>query len=192
MTESSREDRTASSRLLSRARQGDRSAIGLLFQRHAPILRRWAHSRLPRWARALADTADLVQDAFFNTFRRFDRFVPRGEKALQAYLRNAVQHRIIDILRKSETRLRGGELTGEEPDSQPSPLAQAISAQENQRYRFALSQLGKDDQSLIVGRFELGYSYEQLALISGRATPEAARIALRRALARLTEQMSRD
>jgi RNA polymerase sigma-70 factor (ECF subfamily) len=139
----------------------------------------------------MGDTADLVQDAFLNTFRRLDRFVPRGEKALQGYLRSAVQNRIVDILRRSETRLQGGELTGEEPDAQPSPLAQAISAEENERYRSALARLRQEDQTLIVGRFELGYSYEQLALASGRATPEAARVALRRAVARLTEEMSR-
>ena len=36
---------------------------------------------------------------------------------------------------------------------------------------------------------ELGYSYEQLALVLKKPTPEAARLAVRRALLRLGEQM---
>ena len=55
----------------------------------------------------------------------------------------------------------------------------------------ALSRLKNDDQTLIVGRLELGYSYDQLALVVGKSSPDAARVALRRALARLVEEMNR-
>jgi hypothetical protein len=34
--------------LVRRARAGDRRALGTLFQRHVPPLRRWASGRLPR------------------------------------------------------------------------------------------------------------------------------------------------
>jgi RNA polymerase sigma-70 factor (ECF subfamily) len=182
----------SSSDLLGRARRGDRSALSALLLRHVPVLQRWAHGRLPRWARAFGDTADLVQDAVLNTLRRLDQFDAKGERALQGYLRLAVQNRIVDVLRRSEIRTRGGEVTGEEPDrSQPSPLALAITAQEQERYRAALGRLTSEDQTLIVGRLELGYSYEQLALIVGKATPDAARVGLRRSLARLVQEMAR-
>ena len=42
---------------------------------------------------------------------------------------------------------------------------------------------------MIVGRAELGYSFKQLALIDDRASPDAARIALQRALVRLSREM---
>jgi len=183
---------SSSSDLIQRAKRGDRSALSALFSHHVPILRRWAHGRLPPWARVFSDTADLVQDAVLNTIRRLDQFEARGERALQGYLRLAVQNKILDLSRRSEVHARGGELTGEEPDqSQPSPLALAITAQEHDRYRAALARLKPDDQSLIVGRLELGYSYDQLALIMGKSSTDAARVALRRALARLVEEMSR-
>jgi RNA polymerase sigma factor (sigma-70 family) len=179
--------------LIKRAQRGDRSALSALLVRHVPILRRWAHGRLPRWARAFGDTADLVQDAIVNTIKRLDQFDARGEKALQGYLRLAVQNRILDVIRRAEIKTRAGEVTGEEPDtSQPSPLALAITAQEQERYRRALGRLKQDDQTLIVGRLELGYSYEQLALVMGKSTPDAARVALRRSLARLVEEMTRE
>jgi len=181
----------SSTDLIKRAQRGDRSALSALFVRHVPILRRWAHGRLPRWARAFGDTADLVQDAIVNTIKRLDQFEARGEKALQGYLRLAVQNRILDIIRRAEVKTRAGEVTGEEPDtSQPSPLALVITAQEQERYRAALGRLKQDDQTLIVGRLELGYSYEQLALVMGKSTPDAARVALRRSLARLVEEVS--
>jgi len=179
--------------LIKRAQRGDRSALSALLVRHVPILRRWAHGRLPRWARAFGDTADLVQDAIVNTIKRLDQFDARGEKALQGYLRLAVQNRIRDVIRRAEVKTRAGEVTGEEPDtSQPSPLALAITAQEQERYRAALGRLKPEDQTLVVGRLELGYSYEQLALVMGKSTPDAARVALRRSLARLVEEMTRE
>ena len=179
--------------LVRRAQRGDRSALSALLLRHVPILRRWAHGRLPRWARAFGDTADLVQDAVLNTLRRFDRFDARGEQALQGYLRLAVQNRIIDIMRRSKVRGETTEVTGDEPDrAQPSPLALAISAQELERYRAGLARLKNEDQMLIVGRFELGYSFEQLTLMTGKSTVDATRMALQRSLTRLVEEMSND
>jgi RNA polymerase sigma-70 factor (ECF subfamily) len=56
--------------LLERARSGDRQAMDLLFARYVPLLRRWATGRLPRWARDLADTHDLVQETLLQTFRK--------------------------------------------------------------------------------------------------------------------------
>jgi len=184
-------DRSSSTDLIGRATRGDRSALSALLVRHLPLLRRWAHGRLPRGARAFGDTADLVQEAVLNTIRRLDQFEAKGERALQGYLRLAVQNRILDVLRRSETRTRGGELTGEEPDrAQRSPLALAITAQEQERYRTALARLKPEDQTLIVGRLELGYSYEQLALVTGKSSADAARVAMRRSLARLVEEMN--
>jgi DNA-directed RNA polymerase specialized sigma24 family protein len=85
------------------------------------------------------------------------------------------------------------EVTGDEPDrSQPSALALAITAQEYERYQAALARLKSDDQMLIVGRFELGYSFEQLKLAMGKSTVDATRMALRRSITRLVEEMSRD
>ncbi|MEO6461823.1 MAG: hypothetical protein ABIP29_01995, partial [Candidatus Eisenbacteria bacterium] len=51
----------ATSLLLERCRAGDTAARDRLFQRFLPLLRRWAHGRLPASARPLADTDDLVQ-----------------------------------------------------------------------------------------------------------------------------------
>jgi RNA polymerase sigma-70 factor (ECF subfamily) len=180
-----------SARLVSRARRGDRSALNLLFERHLGPLQRWAHGRLPRWARTVADTADIVQEALLNTFRHLDRFEPRGQGALRAYLRCAVDNRIHDELRQIARRRVPDELDEAHPDDRPSPLDEAIGAEAEGRYRSALTRLKVADQKLIVARVELGYNFEQLALISGKRRPDSARIALHRALVRLAEEMAR-
>lgn len=185
-------ERTATSlQLLRRARNGDRSALDELFGRHVPWLRRWAHGRLGTWARTAADTADLVQDAVLQTFRRLDRFEPRGQNALRAYLRQAVQNRIHDEHRRVMTRGVQEELVDGRLDPGPSPLDVLMNADVEDRYRRALLRLREDDRELIVGRVELGYSYEQLATLTGRRSPDAARVALRRALVRLADEMGR-
>ena len=66
-------------RLLERAREGDTSALDLLFARYAGPLRRWAAGRLPRWARDAADTQDLVQETLLQTFKRIGEFEPREQ-----------------------------------------------------------------------------------------------------------------
>jgi RNA polymerase sigma-70 factor (ECF subfamily) len=76
-------------RLLERVREGDRAALDVLFARYVGPLRRWASGRLPRKARDVADTQDLVQETRLQTLRKIETFEPRHEGALQAYLRQA-------------------------------------------------------------------------------------------------------
>lgn len=181
-----------SARLLSRARRGDQSALGALVARHLTPLQRWARGRLPRWARTMADTADLVQDAILNTLQRLHSFEPQGHGALRAYLRRAVENRINDEHRRIGRRGTAEELDEAMPDrGAPSPLDEAISNETEGRYRAALARLSPSDRSLIVARVELGYSYEQLALLTGKRRPDTARVALHRALVRLADEMSR-
>jgi RNA polymerase sigma factor (sigma-70 family) len=186
------EGTTASSvELFHRARRGDREAVDQLFARLAPGLFRWARGRLPHWARRGTDTADVVQDALVQTFRRLDQFEPRRRRALQAYLRQAVRNRILDHIRKAG-RFQPVDL--EEVELvEPKDGELAALAQENaERCRQALATLDEEERELIVARLEMGYSYEQLALAFGRPSPDAARMAVKRALLRLAERVSPD
>lgn len=178
-----------SERLLRRGAAGDQSAINALWERHLPRLRRWAHGRLPRWARGFADTGDIVQDALLRTFRRLDRFEPRGSEALQAYLREAVRNRIRDEIRRASRHAMAPETDAERTAPDPSPFDEAVESEARRQYRAALLRLDDADRELIVSRLELHYSYEQIALISDRATANAARVAVRRAVVKLVDVM---
>ena len=178
--------------LLDRARKGDQVALDRLFARHAAPLRRWASGRLPRWARDLTDTDDLVQEALLQTFRRIDQFEPRGSGALFAYLRQAVLNRIRDELRRRGRRPDETGLDGTEPDTVVSPLEEAIGSEMAERYERALTRLSPQEQELIIARVEMDCSYEELAESLGKPTADAARKAAKRALVRLAEEMARD
>jgi RNA polymerase sigma-70 factor (ECF subfamily) len=177
--------------LLERARAGDQNAVDRLLARHLGPLQRWARGRLPGWARDLSDTDDLVQDTLLQTFRRLGDFEVRGVGALQAYLRQAVINRVRDELRRRARRPEITELDGARADPALSPLEQAIGRESLARYEHALARLTDDDREAIVGRVEMGYSYEELAEVLGKPTAEAARKAARRALVRLAREMDR-
>jgi RNA polymerase sigma-70 factor, ECF subfamily len=175
--------------LLRRASEGDREAADLLFARYAPALHRWARGRLPRWARDIADTHDLVQDAMMQTFRNLKGFDYRGEGALHAYLRQAVMNRIREELRKRQRRPEAETLdTGFAADA-TSPLEAAIGQETLARYDAALARLTGEEREAVIGRLELGLSHQEVADALGKPSADAARMTVARALARLAREM---
>lgn len=181
------EDSTLS--LLARARAGDESATNELFDRYGPALRRWARGRLPRWARDLCDTSDLVQDTLIRTFKRLEDFDHRGAGAFFAYLRQGLMNRVRDELRRVERRPPVAPIDDQLPDDSASPLETAIGLEALDRYDRALDQLDDDDRELVIARVELGLKLSEIADVCGKPSADAARMALGRALVRLAEEM---
>lgn len=170
--------------LLARARHGGGSAVSELVARYLPGLRRWAHGRLPRWARSAADTSDVVHDTLVGTLGRLDTFEPRHRGALATYLREAVQNRIRDEHRRVARRGTPAPLPETLRAPVPSPLDEAMAREFDARYRDGLARLTRDERHLVVAHLELGYTHAQLGHMTNRS-PHAARMALRRAIARL-------
>jgi RNA polymerase sigma factor (sigma-70 family) len=178
--------------LLRRARLGDAGAIERLFERHLIPLQRFAQGRLPGWARDLADTDDLVQDALLQTFKRLEEFEPRHPGALQAYLRQAVMNRLRDELRRQARTPPRAHTADLAVSSHGSRLAQAVGVETMAAYDQALARLRPEEREAVIGRLEMGFSYEELALALGKPTGDAARKAAQRALVRLAEEMQRE
>lgn len=180
-----------SSQLLLRlAKAGDSRALSALFGRQKSALRKWARGRLPTWARSAVDTNDLVQEALVHTFKRLNSFEDRGRGALQFYLREAVRNRIRDELRKvGRQPMRTSLDDGIEDDGQ-SPFERTLDSEMMRRFKSKLACLTDSEQQLVVGRIQMGYTYEQLALATGRETADAARVALRRAVLKLARKMA--
>ena len=133
----------------------------------------------------------MVQDTLLQTFKRIAYFEPKRDGAFRAYLRLAVDNRIRDEMRRVARRPKvdPSETTDLLIDAGPSALQQLITDEMWARYLQGLQSLTPRERRLIVGRAEMGYSYKQLALIDGRTSPDAARMALRRALVRLSDEM---
>jgi RNA polymerase sigma factor (sigma-70 family) len=177
--------------LITRARKGDEEALERLFARHLKPLQRWASGRLPKWARDLADTDDLVQDTLLRSFKKIESFEPRRVGALQAYLRQAVLNRLVDEVRRNERQPQATGLEGLALNSNQSPLEEAIGREAVEGYERALQRLKPEEREAIIARVEMGYTYEELAQALGKPTPDAARKAAQRALVRLAEEMKR-
>jgi RNA polymerase sigma-70 factor (ECF subfamily) len=176
--------------LLDRARAGDDRALAELFERHLPRLKRWASGRLPRWARDIADTSDLVQDTMVMTLRHLDGFEHRGDGALQAYLRQAIVNRVRSELRKRAFRGFPAGLDSQMSDHGTSPLDRAMANESLERYDAGLEKLTAQDRDAIVARLELGLSYGEIAERLGKPNANAARMAVVRAIERLTVVMN--
>jgi RNA polymerase sigma-70 factor (ECF subfamily) len=161
-----------------------------LVERHRPALRRWAAGRLPRWARDRVDTDDLVQDTLMQTVKKIEAFEPRHNGALQAYLRQALQNRLRDEIRHQRRSPKRAELDDATVVDEPSPLEMAVGQENLERYEAALTRLSDGDRELIVLRIEMGASYEELATAMGKPSPNAARVAVMRALLRLGEELA--
>jgi len=178
--------------LLLRARSGDEAARNELCARYLPRLRRWAHGRLPVWARDHLDTEDIVQDALMNSVRRLETFAPEHEGAFCAYVCQALRNRLRDAMRRAVRHPPGQELSVEEPAHDASPLERAVGRQLLSRYDLALQRLRESDRELVVARVELGLDYQDIANLCGRPSPAAVRIAISRALVRLAAEMGHD
>jgi RNA polymerase sigma-70 factor, ECF subfamily len=175
--------------LLARAQAGDRLALDSLIARYGPRLQRWASGRLPRWARDMADTQDLVQETLFQTFKRIERFEARGDGALYAYLRTAILNRIREELRRAKRRPATQALDPDALDHSRSPLEDAIGREAIERYERALATLRQEDREAVVAKIELGYTNEEIAALFGKPTANAARMAVERAIVRLAKTM---
>jgi len=178
--------------LLAKVRAGDQRSLEALIERCLPPLRRWARGRLPQYARDLADTQDLVQDAVMRTLHHLQTFEPRHQGALQAYLRRAVANRIRDEIRRTARRPESTELKDEHGDGLPSPLEEVIGREGFERYEAALERLKPSDREAIVARIELQQSYDEVAVAIRKPNANAARVAVTRALARLIEEMDHE
>jgi len=175
--------------LLQRLKSGDQRAQAVLVQRYLPQLRAWAHGRLPRSARDLFNTEDLVQDTFLRALMRLKSFVPETDGSFLAYLRQTLLNRIRDLIRKAG-RTPGKEVLQDVyADRNPSPVEAAIGKETLESYDKAMATLSGQDQEAIMLRIEMGFSNEAIAQHLGCPSPNAARMTVARALVRLADAM---
>ena len=143
--------------LVERACQGDERALNDLCTRYLPRLERWAHGRLPAYARGPLDTHDLVQEALAGVAHRIRTFEPHHKGAFQAYVRQALLNRVRDQIRHAGRRPTAY-LDSDKASSDPSPLEAAIGREALERYEAALERLKPADRNAIILRVELGLS----------------------------------
>src|SRR5262245_27992446 len=175
-------DAESSFALVIRAQEGDERAVDELCRRYLPRLNRWAHGRLPVWARGALDTQDLVQETLVQVVRRLKQFEPRHEGAFQAYARQALLNRIKDEIRRAHRKPAGEALDSQQEVAGASPLEQAIGTEAVARYEAALQRIKPEDREAIIARIEMGLPGAEIAAALGKPSIAAAHMAVSRAL----------
>lgn len=175
--------------LIARVRQGDERARDRLDRRFRSALRLWAHGRLPRKARDLVDTEDLVQTALARAYRSLDRFEDRRDGAFLAYVRQILLNRIRDEARRVRHAPAHSELTEHIQGEDTSPLELAVRRDQLDQYEAALETLNPMQREAIILRLELGFPYREIAESLGLPTGNAARVLTARGLVHLTHAL---
>ena len=176
--------------LLAKVRIGDEPARERLVERYLRALQRWARGRLPRFARDLSDTDDLVQITFLRALDHVDRFEHRKPGSFLAYLRQILLNEIRSQIRRAAGRPGVEGLDDEQVGQDPSPLEQAIGKEALDTYEAALAELPLEQQEAVILRVELGFTNPEVAQALGSPSTNAARMKVVRALVRLAEVMN--
>ena len=133
-----------------------------------------------------------MQETAFQTFTHLDTFEPRGDGALQAYLRQALVNRIRNELRRAATRPAPEGLDSGVPAEDTSPYEAALARETSEKYEAGLALLKPEERDAVVTRVEFGLSYAEVAEALGKPSADAARMTVVRALVKLAKSMNRE
>jgi len=185
-----RRDLDSTITLFYQARQGDRLSRELLYSRYIPRLSRWARGRIPRKARSVMETGDIVLETLGQFLGRAQEFEPRHDASLMAYLCKAVQNRIRDLYRHSNRNPGTVELDSEAFASpEPSPFELCVDRETRESYQSALAKLNEDERAAVTMKVELAFGPTEIAKALGKSSPDAARMFTQRAIQKLAREM---
>jgi len=169
----------------------DSVAVDSLVQSCLPSVQQWAHGRLPSAARGEFDTVDLVQEAALRMLKRGRRFEPRHAFAVRAYLRQIVLNLIRDKARRLMRRGESVELCEDVASDQSGPVEFAERAELRAYYEAGLRSLRPRDRRLVIAKLQEERKPKDIAREFGLSSPDAARMAVTRALRRLMRKLER-
>ena len=105
--------------LLELARNGDREALPLAFEKHRRRLAVLAHFKLGSRTREFADAEDVVQETCLRAFRDIDGFTYQSPGSFFRWLSAIADHVIVDRVRYRNRECRAGEEVRFRPESNP-------------------------------------------------------------------------
>ncbi|MCI0589699.1 MAG: sigma-70 family RNA polymerase sigma factor [Planctomycetes bacterium] len=183
------------SALLARAKAGEAAAREGLFLRYRHPLERFLHGRLPPSARSFLDTEDAVQEVSRRALAALPRFEYRGTGSFWSFLRAIARRYADEVYRRQSRRGPDAVLQDDSSEAPPSgeatPSAEAAAREEYRAFETALAGIPGREREALLMRLELGLDYASIATPCGYPSPDAARMAIRRAMVRVARAMSR-
>jgi RNA polymerase sigma-70 factor (ECF subfamily) len=175
---------------LERARELDRSALGMLYRRFMPVVYRYVLARVGN----VPTAEDVTSETFFAVVDGIASMHAQDELSFAAWVLGIARHKIAIHFR----RLRPDKIESEsllEEDEQPVATAQAgdplavMTARESwAEVVTALNKLTEDQQAVVLYRCVLGYSTNEVAQLLQKQ-PNAIRVLQYRALASLARHL---
>jgi RNA polymerase sigma-70 factor (ECF subfamily) len=180
--------------LIERAQTEDDWAMGALFERFLPRVRRIAAIRLGRQPVDLLELDDLVQEALFDAFKGLKNFDTRSDGRLVGWLSKIVENRLRATIRDGRTQKRGGgrvQRFGDHSQSlspsgfaaaTPTPSQGAMGSEMETRVRAAIDKLPATQREVVILRFYCELSYDEIAADLELSGPDSARALYSKAL----------
>lgn len=179
--------------LLTRYQRGERAAADELFARYRPRLDAFLRARLPASVRKLGDTDDLVQDVCVKILGALGRFELRDVGAFWWFARSIARNHLVDMTRRKKA-LHETKLT-ERSDGAPAakqrgPISEAADHESAEAFDRALERVPDPVRRGLLMRLELGLDWSLVADDCGFPSPDAARVAVKRALGAIAKEMA--
>jgi RNA polymerase sigma factor (sigma-70 family) len=179
--------------LLSRARRGERTAADDLFRRYQPRLNAFLRARMPAGARKFCDAEDLVQEVCVKILGALDRFESRGIGSFWWFARSIARNHLVDVARRGqalhETRL-AYETRAEPTAKVRGPSGEVADREAAEAFDRALERIPDPVRKGLLMRVELGLGWFVIAGDCGFPSADAARVAIKRALASIAKEMA--
>ena len=142
--------------VLERVARGDRDAMRILYDRHAPSLHRF----VTRWIANENDAADVVHDAMLDVWRTADRFA--GRSSVKSWVFSIGRFKAIDRNRKgARTVLDDSEI--EIIDDAPNPEEVTQAFQDSAHVRSCVEALSGPQKTAIQLAFYEDLTYQEIA-----------------------------
>ena len=168
--------------IVSRARAGDETALGQLFERFYDGVHRYALLRTGN----RADADDAAAEVFAQMVRSISKYVERGP-GFAAWIYRIARNVVADHHRRASRRHE--EPIAELPDHPGESLEDTVTTREAaQELRGQLASLPDEQAHLLVLRFAGGLSAEEIGSVLGKSAG-AVRIQQMRALESLRKRM---
>jgi RNA polymerase sigma-70 factor (ECF subfamily) len=143
---------------------GDRSALELLYRRHAP----WLAGRLAARTSSRDLAEEALQDTFVAVWRSARSYHGTGE--VPAWVWGIARRRLASLARRQRPSVLSLEATAEPPDSAATPEEAALGQDASTRIRLAISHLPAEQQAAITAVVYEGKSIQAAA--QAAAVPE--------------------
>jgi RNA polymerase sigma-70 factor, ECF subfamily len=169
--------------------RGDDAARERLIARCLPLLTQWAHGRLPRFGRDLAETDDLVQVSLLRALNNLESFEARRPGALLAYLRTILMNAVREEIRRSARHPSESLPASDLPASRSSVLEEVIGQETVDAYESALDSLTDKQRKAVILRIEFDMTYPEIAIELETESADAVRMLVSRGLVALARAM---